>query len=126
MHVVAVTTIYKMCYPCADVSRRAMTIDEHLKRMKKNLEKEGRTEKAKELDFFPQTYHMPSEASLFIRKFKELRQNGVNQIWIMKPIGRAQGKGIFLVNKLSQIESWLKERAGARDMPQARDTEYPP
>jgi hypothetical protein len=29
-------------------------------------------------------------------------------VWIMKPVGRAQGKGIFLVNKLSQIEGWLK------------------
>ena len=32
----------------------------------------------------------------------------------MKPIGRAQGKGIFLVNKLSQIESWLKERGSQK------------
>jgi tubulin polyglutamylase TTLL9 len=29
-------------------------------------------------------------------------------VWIMKPIGRAQGKGIFLFNKLSQISDWKK------------------
>lgn len=27
-------------------------------------------------------------------------------LWIMKPIGKAQGKGIFLLNKLSQIAQW--------------------
>jgi len=27
-------------------------------------------------------------------------------MWIMKPVGRAQGKGIFLVNKLSQVSEW--------------------
>ena len=96
-----------------ELTRKDLMV-KNLKRMKKNLEKEGRAEEAKELDFFPQTYHMPSEASLFIRKFKELRQNGENQTWIMKPIGRAQGKGIFLVNKLSQIESWLKERGSQK------------
>ena len=27
-------------------------------------------------------------------------------MWIMKPCGRAQGKGIFLVNKLNQLKKW--------------------
>ena len=30
-------------------------------------------------------------------------------VWIMKPIGKAQGKGIFLFNKLSQISDWKKD-----------------
>jgi tubulin polyglutamylase TTLL9 len=34
---------------------------------------------------------------MFVEEFK--RSGGV---WIMKPIGSAQGKGIFLFNKLSQ------------------------
>lgn len=62
----------------------------NLKRMKKAFEKEGRHDEAQAFDFFPQTYHMPSESSLFVRKFKELKQSGENPIWIMKPIGRAQ------------------------------------
>ena len=27
-------------------------------------------------------------------------------MWIMKPAARAQGKGIFLVNKLTQLRKW--------------------
>jgi len=27
-------------------------------------------------------------------------------MWIMKPTARAQGKGIFIVNKLTQIKKW--------------------
>ncbi len=26
--------------------------------------------------------------------------------WIMKPIGKAQGKGIFLVSRLNQVRKW--------------------
>ena len=82
----------------------------NMKRMKRALEKEGRAKEAQELDFFMTTYHMPSECSLFVRNWKESRAQGEMQVWIMKPIGRAQGKGIFLVSKLSQIEAWMKER----------------
>jgi tubulin polyglutamylase TTLL1 len=27
-------------------------------------------------------------------------------MWIMKPTNRAQGKGIFIINKLAQIKKW--------------------
>jgi len=27
-----------------------------------------------------------------------------NTNWIMKPVGRCQGKGIFIVNKLKQVD----------------------
>lgn len=27
-------------------------------------------------------------------------------MWIMKPTGKSQGKGIFLVNKLTQLKKW--------------------
>lgn len=29
----------------------------------------------------------------------------------MKPAGKAQGKGIFLINKLSQIKKWANQRS---------------
>ena len=32
--------------------------------------------------------------------------------WIMKPIGRSQGSGIFLVNKLAQTQQWKPRQAG--------------
>ena len=39
---------------------------------------------------------------MFVEEFK--RSGGT---WIMKPIGAAQGKGIFLFNKLSQVQGAL-------------------
>ena len=46
------------------------------------------------------------EYALFCEYFKKYP----GDMWIMKPVGRAQGKGIFLVNKLSQISDWKSVR----------------
>ena len=67
----------------------------NLKRQKKQLEKEGKLDEANAYNFYPMTYCLPGDYSLFVEEFK--KQGG---IWIMKPIGKSQGKGIFLVNKL--------------------------
>ena len=47
-------------------------------------------------NFYPMTYNLPGDYSLFVEEFK--KQGGV---WIMKPVGKSQGKGIFLLNKLT-------------------------
>ncbi|CAE7889266.1 Ttll9, partial [Symbiodinium sp. KB8] len=39
--------------------------------------------------------------------------------WIMKPVGRAQGRGIFLITKLSQISEWRKDHTWKGDAPKA-------
>jgi len=57
---------------------------------------------AAQYNFFPQTFVVPSEYRMFVEEFK--RSGGT---WIMKPIGKAQGAGIFLFNKLSQVLSLL-------------------
>lgn len=67
----------------------------NLKRQKKQLEKEGKLDEAQAYNFYPTTYCLPGDYSLFVEEFK--KQGGV---WIMKPIGKSQGKGIFLLNKL--------------------------
>ena len=38
----------------------------------------------------------------------------------MKPVGRAQGKGIFLFTKLSQISNWRKDHKWKADQPQVQ------
>eukprot|EP00232_Nephroselmis_pyriformis_P002460 CAMPEP_0182908730 /NCGR_PEP_ID=MMETSP0034_2-20130328/35368_1 /TAXON_ID=156128 /ORGANISM="Nephroselmis pyriformis, Strain CCMP717" /LENGTH=377 /DNA_ID=CAMNT_0025044927 /DNA_START=138 /DNA_END=1268 /DNA_ORIENTATION=+ len=81
----------------------------NLKRAKKSLEKEGKMAEAARYDFFPLTFTLPSDAAMFVEEYK--RSGGV---WIMKPIGRAQGKGIFLVNDLQQINKWIRERGKER------------
>ena len=47
-------------------------------------------------NFYPTTYNLPGDYSLFVEEFK--KQMGT--VWIMKPIAKSQGKGIFLFNKL--------------------------
>jgi tubulin polyglutamylase TTLL9 len=77
----------------------------NLKRHKKNLEKEGKYEESQSIDFFPTTYNLPSDYSLFVEEFKK----SPGSVWIMKPIARAQGRGIFLFTKLSQISQWKND-----------------
>ena len=66
-------------------------------------------------DFWPTTFVLPGDYALFVEEFK--RSPGSK--WIMKPIGRAQGKGIFLFTRLSQISDWKSEKRFRADTPQA-------
>lgn len=63
------------------------------------------------LDIVPETYQLPAEYNIFADEFRKRP----NSMWIMKPSGSAQGKGIFLVNKLSQIKRWSKNQGNARN-----------
>ena len=47
--------------------------------------------------YVPLTYNLPADYNIFMEEFKR----NPNTMWIMKPTARAQGKGIFLVNKLN-------------------------
>ena len=87
----------------------------NLKRYKKQKEKEGKTEEAAAYNFFPKTYDLPKEYSIFVEEFK--KNNGI--VWIMKPIGKSQGKGIFLFNKLAQISQWKNDYKWKPENPQA-------
>jgi len=92
-----------------ELSRKNL-MAKNLKRLKKHLEKESKLEAAK-CDFFPTTYELPSEYHIFVEEFK--RSPGT--IWIMKPAGKAQGRGIFLFRKLKDINEWKKEDFFRRD-----------
>ncbi|CAM9891202.1 unnamed protein product, partial [Ectocarpus fasciculatus] len=54
------------------------------------------------LDIVPVTYLLPADYNIFVEEFKR----NPNAMWIMKPTARSQGKGIFIINKLSQIKKW--------------------
>ncbi|KAL3927902.1 MAG: hypothetical protein SGPRY_002617 [Prymnesium sp.] len=109
----------------------------NLKRIQRQLQREGKDDEAKRYDFFPGTYVLPADYGLFVEEFKS---SATGTIWIMKPIAKAQGKvlycnahaclvlradqcgaqGIFLFNKLSQINEWKKDHRWKSDNPQAR------
>ena len=69
------------------------------------------------LDFIPQTYILPADYNLFVEEFRR----NPSSTWIVKPAGKAQGIGIFLVNKLSQIKKWSKDKAGSQQVPHTKD-----
>uniref|UniRef100_A0A383V6V1 Tubulin--tyrosine ligase-like protein 9 n=1 Tax=Tetradesmus obliquus TaxID=3088 RepID=A0A383V6V1_TETOB len=56
-------------------------------------------------ELVPSTFVLPQEYALFVEEFRKQ----TSSTYILKPNGKAQGKGIFLVNKLSQV----RERAAA-------------
>ncbi|GMH86903.1 hypothetical protein TrVE_jg2056 [Triparma verrucosa] len=78
----------------------------NIKRYIKEQQKEGKQVD----DFLPVTYLLPSDYSLFVEEFRRYP----NAMWIMKPSNAAQGKGIFIINKLQQIKKWSTGRF-ARD-----------
>lgn len=62
----------------------------NIKRHKKALEKENKLEEAKQYNFTPLTYNLPSEYSIFCEEFKKVNSLADSkQLWIMKPIGKA-------------------------------------
>ncbi|CAM6016416.1 unnamed protein product [Sphagnum balticum] len=93
----------------------------NLKRMKKTLEREGQLAEAAKYNFFPNTYALPAEYGLFVEEFKRTspsqnfsKTKGARSlqevgVWIMKPVGKARGRGIFLFTRLNQISEWKKD-----------------
>uniref|UniRef100_A0A674J4M4 Tubulin--tyrosine ligase-like protein 9 n=1 Tax=Terrapene triunguis TaxID=2587831 RepID=A0A674J4M4_9SAUR len=79
-------------------------IVKNLKRFRKQIEREAGKLEATKCDFFPKTFEMPSEYHLFVEEFR--KNPGIT--WIMKPVARSQGKGIFLFRKLKDVIDWRK------------------
>lgn len=105
-----------------ELTRKDLSV-KNLKRLRKALLAENKAEEAAQLDFFPATFSLPADYSLFETEFRKYP----NAVWIMKPPAKAQGKGIFLFTKLSQISEWKKDfkyttpkdREAAGTMPEA-------
>nr|XP_028584574.1 probable tubulin polyglutamylase TTLL1 isoform X2 [Podarcis muralis] len=76
-----------------ELTRKDLMV-KNIKRYRKELEKEGSPLAEKD------------ENGKYL--YLEFRKNP-SSTWIMKPCGKAQGKGIFLINKLSQIKKWSRD-----------------
>lgn len=57
------------------------------------------------LDFIPVTFVLPSDYNMFVEEYRKFPQT----TWILKPCGKSQGAGIFLINKLSKLKKWSRE-----------------
>lgn len=83
----------------------------NIKKRKRMLEKESKHEEAQAYDFIPSTFLLPREYAMFVEDFKK-----TGGVWIMKPIGAAQGRGIFLFTKLSEISEWKNNGANSANI----------
>eukprot|EP00658_Telonema_sp_P-2_P054625 TRINITY_DN43458_c0_g1_i1.p1 TRINITY_DN43458_c0_g1~~TRINITY_DN43458_c0_g1_i1.p1 ORF type:complete len:461 (-),score=93.54 TRINITY_DN43458_c0_g1_i1:114-1496(-) len=122
-----------------ELTRKDM-LTKNLKRAQKNLQREGQMAEAAQYDFLPKSFVLPGEYGPFLEEFKkgfgsydydsksridnrelkcERKSSGIDNIWIMKPVGGRQGKGIFLFNKLCEISDWKKGVSWSSDDPQA-------
>lgn len=85
-----------------ELTRKDLMV-KNLKRITKQMVREDKQAEAKEMDFFPLTFILPSEYHMFVEEFKRAPHT-----WIAKPIGKAQGRGIFLFNELKDVKEWKK------------------
>ncbi|EDS37777.1 tubulin-tyrosine ligase [Culex quinquefasciatus] len=99
-----------------ELSRKDLLV-KNIKRYRKDLERDGnplaeKTEinipggsKYLYLDFIPVTFVLPADYNMFVEEYRKNPQS----TWIMKPCGKSQGAGIFLINKLSKLKRWSRE-----------------
>ncbi|KAL8590169.1 putative tubulin polyglutamylase ttll9 [Nucella lapillus] len=101
-----------------ELTRKNLMV-KNLKRLRRQLERESGKLEAQQCDFFPSTYELPSEYHIFVDEYR--RNPGF--IWIMKPIAKSQGKGIFLFKRLKDITDWKK---GTEYLPMAEQAKDGP
>jgi len=90
-----------------ELTRKDLLV-KNIKRAQRQAQREGQTEEAQSFAACsPTTFVLPMEYSMFVEEFKKQQAGGA--IWIMKPVGKSQGKGIFLFDKLSQVSGWRQD-----------------
>ncbi|XP_011068408.1 PREDICTED: probable tubulin polyglutamylase TTLL1 [Acromyrmex echinatior] len=95
-----------------ELTRKDLLV-KNIKRYRKDLEREGNPLAEREegpgkylyLDFIPVTFVLPADYNMFVEEYRKSPQS----TWIMKPCGKSQGAGIFLINKLSKLKKWSRE-----------------
>ncbi|XP_011864921.1 PREDICTED: probable tubulin polyglutamylase TTLL9 [Vollenhovia emeryi] len=79
----------------------------NLKRYRKALVRAGKTAEARVSDAMPVTFELPSDYRMFVEEYH--KQQGAT--WIVKPVARSRGKGIFLFRKLKDLAEWKSREA---------------
>ena len=90
----------------SEITRKDM-LAKNLKRMRHDLKGHGQMQYVNQLMFFPETYVLPVEFGMLKQRMLEVQKSGEQGVvWIMKPCGKSQGKGIFMITKLSELNAW--------------------
>ena len=106
----------------AELTRKDL-LAKNLKAHRRRLEKAGNLAEAATYDFVPETYALPNDYELFAEAFrrderKETRAGSTERdpapLYIAKPAGKAQGRGIFLFRRLSRLAPWRDANAARR------------
>ncbi|KAE8749684.1 hypothetical protein FOCC_FOCC003671 [Frankliniella occidentalis] len=95
-----------------ELTRKDLLV-KNIKRYRKELERDGNPlaergdtpSRYLHLDFVPVTFVLPADYNMFVEEYRKNPQS----TWIMKPCGKSQGAGIFLINKLSKLKRWSRE-----------------
>lgn len=87
-----------------ELTRKDLIV-KNMNRAVRAIERERGQEAANQFAFMPRTFQLPAEYLMFVEEFKRHGRG----TWIMKPVGRAQGKGIFLFQKLADIADHAKD-----------------
>lgn len=95
-----------------ELTRKNLMV-KNLRRMRKLVEREHGKASGQAFEFYPTTFELPSEYHIFVEEFKKYP----GHIWIMKPVAKSQGKGIFLFRKLKDITDWKKGEYNANPDP---------
>ncbi|XP_058498383.1 probable tubulin polyglutamylase TTLL9 [Solea solea] len=101
-----------------ELTRKNLMV-KNLKRYRKVLDRDTGHMEASRCDFFPCTFALPSEYHLFVEEFKRCP----GSTWIMKPVAKSQGKGIFLFRKLKDIMEWKKDGARSEEQKESAQVE---
>lgn len=104
-----------------ELTRKNLMV-KNLKRLHKQIEREHGKTAATNCDFYPTSYELPAEYHIFVEEFKK----NPGSVWIMKPVARSQGKGIFLFKKLKDIIDWRKEDYYRVSTDEKKDEKEPP
>ena len=54
-------------------------------------------------DIMPLTFLLSKEYVNFVEEFHKLKETDDYNIWIVKPVGKSRGKGIFLIDNISDV-----------------------
>ena len=94
----------------SEVPFHSLTPSQHVNHFPNNYELTRKDMMYKNLKFYKKSLER-SEFTMFVEEYK----HSPGTMWIMKPAGKAQGRGIFLVTSLNQLYKWRNSLKGGEE-----------